>query len=120
MLCDPAYKKMPSANIQCAGKGRGNLKTALLGKIHGCVYIALFTGQLHALNILDQLAVFQALIFREIFFLTVFAWRRNHGDSFPWVLYNCLKMFQNKQCPTTMTLTIDGGEAEVNEAPDSF
>jgi hypothetical protein len=72
-----------SANIQSAGKGRGDLKSALLRKIHGSVDIALFTSQLHTLNALDQQAVFQAFVFREILFLTVFTWRRNHGESFP-------------------------------------
>jgi hypothetical protein len=78
-----AYFTLQSANIQSAGKGRGDLKTALLRKIHGSVDIALFTSQLHTLNTLDQQAIFQAFVFREILFLTVFTWRRNHGGSFP-------------------------------------
>jgi hypothetical protein len=78
-----AYFTLPSANIQSAGKGRGDLKTALLRKIHGSVDIALFTSQLHTLNALDQQAIFQAFVFWEILFLTVFTWRRNHGGSFP-------------------------------------
>ena len=80
-----------SANVQCAGKRRCNLKAALLGKIHGCVNIALFAGQLHALNVLYQLAILQTLILRKISFLTIFAWRRNHGDSFHKVVCNWLK-----------------------------
>ena len=90
--CDLFFLLYRLANIQCAGKRRCNLKTALLGKINGCVYIALFTGQLHTLDVLNQLAIFQTLILWQVFFRTVFAWRRNHGYSFPLFFYNCLKM----------------------------
>lgn len=67
-----------SAGIQSTGKGSGNLEAALLGKIHGLVDVALFAGQLHALNVLQHLTIFEALILGKVLFRTVFTWRRYH------------------------------------------
>jgi hypothetical protein len=61
--------------VQSAGEGRRNLKPALFGKVNGCIDIALFTAELHALNVLEHFAIFKALIFRGVLFWTVFARR---------------------------------------------
>jgi hypothetical protein len=51
------------------------MKPAFFGEIHGCVNIAFPAGELHALNVLDQLAVLQTFVFWKVLFLTVLAWR---------------------------------------------
>lgn len=62
-----------SARIQCAGERRCDLEATLLGKVYGRIHIALPARQLHALDVLKHLAIFEAFIFGQVFIWTVFA-----------------------------------------------
>jgi hypothetical protein len=64
-----------SAGIQSAGKWRRDLKPALFGEINSGVDVAFPARELHALNVLEHLALFQTFVFGRIFFVTVFARR---------------------------------------------
>jgi hypothetical protein len=52
-----------SAGIQSAGKWRRDLKPALFREINGGVDVAFPARELHALNVLKHLAVFQTFVF---------------------------------------------------------
>jgi hypothetical protein len=62
-----------SASIQSAGKRRRDLEPTLLGKVYGRIHIALPARQLHALDVLKHLALFEAFIFGQVLIGTVFA-----------------------------------------------
>jgi hypothetical protein len=61
------------------GRGRRlDLVTAFLGAVNGAVTDAFCGYQMKFLNIVQNLALFQAFILRVVPSITGFAWRRNH------------------------------------------
>lgn len=62
------------AGIQSTRKRRRDLKPALFREINSGVNVAFPARQLHALNVLQHLAVFQTFVFGKVLFVTVFTW----------------------------------------------
>jgi hypothetical protein len=67
------------AHVQSCRKGRSDGKAAVFSKINRRIDIAFPSGQLHSLDVLNQLTCFQALVFGGVLLVTVFTRRRDHS-----------------------------------------
>jgi hypothetical protein len=72
---NPHVFRRLSTGIQSTRKRRCDLKPAFFREINSGVNVAFSARQLHALYVLQHLAVFQTLVFGQVLFVTVFTWR---------------------------------------------